>query len=163
MTDLPLPDRIEDYALIGNLHTAALVSINGSIDWLCLPRFDSGACFARLLGNNQNGHWIIAPAAKVTRSSRHYEEGTLILVTRFETEEGVVELTDFMPTHPETGRGQLVRIVTGISGEVELEAALFLRFDYGSVVPWVRRQKDGIYAVSGPVRYSRPYAGRTAG
>ena len=160
MTNLPLPERIEDYALIGNMHTAALVHRNGSIDWLCLPRFDGGACFARLLGLDQNGHWAMAPAGEITGSTRKYEEGTLILVTRFETAQGVVELTDFMPTHPETGRGQLVRIITGVSGAVEMESALFLRFDYGAIVPWVRKQKDGIYAVSGPnaVRIRTPVA-----
>jgi GH15 family glucan-1,4-alpha-glucosidase len=147
--DLPRPDRIEDYGLIGNLHTAALVHRNGAIDWLCLPRFDGPACFARLLGENQNGYWQIAPVTTPTNITRGYEGETLILTTRFETATGIAEITDFMPLDPAHGVGQLVRIVQGIEGTVDMQTTLFLRFDYGSVVPWVRAQTDGIYAVSG--------------
>ena len=150
MSELPRPNRIEDYGVIGNLHTAALVGRDGSIDWLCLPRFDSGSVFARLLGDEQNGCWRIAPAGAVTSTRRYYEDETLILVTRFETATGVVEITDFMPLDPEPGQGRLVRLVDGIAGEVEMQTALFLRFDYGSVIPWVQRQQDGLYAISGP-------------
>ena len=147
--DLPRPSAIEDYGLIGNLHTAALVHRNGCIDWLCLPRFDSAACFARLLGENQNGYWQVAPVAQPTSTTRRYEGENLILVTRVETATGVVDVTDFMPVNPPAGIGQLMRIVEGISGSVEMQTTLFLRFDYGAVVPWVRAQPDGIYAVSG--------------
>ncbi len=150
MTELPRPTLIEDYGLIGNLHTAALVHRNGAVDWLCLPRFDGPACFARLLGENQNGHWQVAPVAEPKTITRRYHGETLILITRFETDTGMVEITDFMPVNPPAGIGQLVRIVEGVAGEVDMQTTLFLRFDYGSVIPWVRSQPDGIYAVSGP-------------
>src|SRR3954453_4395722 len=109
-----MPLKIEDYALIGDTQTAALVGKDGSIDWLCLPRFDSGACFAALLGEASNGRWLLAPKAPVRKVTRRYEPGTLVLVTRFETDDGVVEVTDFMP--PRDVTPDLVRVVRGVRG-----------------------------------------------
>jgi GH15 family glucan-1,4-alpha-glucosidase len=140
--------RIEDYGLIGDLQTAALVSRQGCVDWLCLPRFDSGACFAALLGGDDNGHWSIAPAAPVTASRRSYLDDTLILETVFDTDGGAVRLIDFMP--PRETTPDVVRIVEGVSGSVTMRLDLTIRFDYGSIVPWVRRLEDGILAVAGP-------------
>jgi GH15 family glucan-1,4-alpha-glucosidase len=140
--------RIEDYGLIGDLQTAALVSRQGCVDWLCLPRFDSGACFAALLGDDGNGHWSIAPAAPVTVTRRRYRGDTLILETELETESGTVRLIDFMP--PRQTAPDLVRIVEGVAGSVAMRLDLTIRFDYGSIVPWVRRTGDGILAVAGP-------------
>ncbi len=140
--------RIEDYALIGDTQTAALVGNNGSIDWLCTPNFHSGACFAALLGSEENGHWALAPAAEVTRVHRRYRPGTLVLETVFETAAGSVRIVDCMP--PRTGHPHVVRLVEGISGTVEMRMRLIVRFDYGSILPWVRR-KDGVWqAVAGP-------------
>jgi GH15 family glucan-1,4-alpha-glucosidase len=139
---------IEDYALIGDCETAALVSRNGSIDWLCLPHFASPACFAALLGSDDNGHWSIAPKAEV-RCSRRYLPHTLVIETTFETADGAALLLDFMPIrdkHP-----QLVRIVRGIRGNVAMCLELVLRFDYGDTVPWVSRMDDGaLRAIAGP-------------
>ena len=156
-----MPLRIEDYAMIGDCHTAALVGNDGSIDWLCFPRFDSGACFAALLGTADNGRWLIAPDEPVRRVTRRYRPGTLILETTFETEAGgVVELIDFMP--PRDGVTDLVRIVRGVRGRVKMRLEFVARFDYGSVVPWVRhvdargdgsggeRSYGGIRATAGP-------------
>jgi GH15 family glucan-1,4-alpha-glucosidase len=140
--------RIEDYALIGDLQTVALVSRAGSVDWMCVPRFDSGACFARLLGTPDNGRWLLAPAGGVKCSRRRYLENTLILETEHETAEGLVTVTDFMPL-----RGvapDIVRIVEGKRGRVTMKSELVIRFDYGSIVPWVRRVDGGTHAVSGP-------------
>ncbi|HEY2333247.1 MAG TPA: glycoside hydrolase family 15 protein [Acidimicrobiales bacterium] len=140
--------RIEDYAVIGDTETTALVGIDGSIDWLCLPRFDSAACFAALLGTHDNGHWCIAPAASPIRTTRRYRPGTLVLETEFTTPEGVVRLIDCMPV-----RGQnpdVVRIVEGVSGRVPMHMDLVMRFDYGLTVPWVRRLDGGIRAIAGP-------------
>ena len=128
---MPLP--IEDYALIGDCHTAALVGRQGSIDWLCLPRFDSGACFAALLGGPEHGHWLIAPAAEVLSIRRKYRDGTLILETEFETNEGAVRIIDFMPLSDE--RWDVLRIVEGLRGRVAMCMELIIRFDYGSIVP----------------------------
>ena len=132
---MPLP--IEDYALIGDCHTAALVGRDGSIDWLCLPRFDSGACFAALLGEPEHGRWLIAPAAEVRGVRRKYRDGTLILETEFETDEGAVRIIDCMPLSNE--RWDVLRIVEGLSGRVAMRMELIIRFDYGSIVPWVRQ------------------------
>lgn len=140
--------RIEDYALIGDCQTAALVATDGSIDWLCLPRFDSGACFAALLGNEENGRWQIAPTEEVRHVRRQYRENTLILETDFETSSGRVRLIDFMP--PRTTEPDLVRIVTGLEGTVAMRMDLRLRFDYGSIVPWVRRRDHVLRATAGP-------------
>jgi GH15 family glucan-1,4-alpha-glucosidase len=140
--------RIEDYSLIGDGHTAALVGRDGSIDWLCLPRFDSGACFAALLGTAENGRWLLAPQEKPRRIQRHYREGTLVLETDFETESGLVTLIDFMPLH--NRRHDVIRIVAGRRGQVKMRMDLTIRFDYGSIVPWVRHTKEGIWAIAGP-------------
>jgi GH15 family glucan-1,4-alpha-glucosidase len=140
--------RIEDYALIGDLHTAALVATDGSIDWLCLPHFDSPACFASLLADSEAGRWIIAPEGAGACTRRHYREGTLILETEWESEGGTVRVIDFMP--PRDGVADVVRIVEGVSGSVKMHTELVLRFDYGHVVPWVRRTERGVHAVAGP-------------
>ncbi len=139
---------IEDYAMIGDCHTAALVSKYGSIDWLCLPHFDSGACFASLVGSADNGHWSITPAEPILSIRRHYREGTLILETEFETKNGSVTLIDFMT--PRTELPVLARSVVGTRGQVQMHLEFVLRFDYGSVVPWVRRTGQGISAIAGP-------------
>jgi GH15 family glucan-1,4-alpha-glucosidase len=141
--------RIEDYGLIGDLQTAALVGLNGSVDWLCLPRFDSPSCFTALLGDERHGRWRLAPAGEVTGTSRRYRPGTLVLETDFEAADGTVRVTDFMPRRG--GRApQLVRIVEGLRGRVPMRMDLALRPDYGSVVPWVERVVDGIVVQSGP-------------
>lgn len=143
---MPLP--IEDYALIGDCHTAALVCRDGSIDWLCFPRFDSGACFAALLGDSAHGRWLIAPVATVLGVRRRYRDGTLILETEFETTEGAVRIIDCMPRSDE--RWDVLRIVEGLSGRVSMRMELVIRFDYGSIVPWVRRLDGTLLATAGP-------------
>jgi len=140
--------RIEDYALIGDLHTAALVSTGGSIDWLCLPHFDSPACFAALLDTPEAGAWRLAPAAGGRCSRRRYLPDTLVLETEWTSPEGTVRVVDFMPRHGEAP--DVVRIVIGVSGAVAMRGDLRLRFDYGRVVPWVRRDEQGITAIAGP-------------
>jgi GH15 family glucan-1,4-alpha-glucosidase len=142
--------RIEDYGLIGDTFTAALVGRNGSIDWLCMPRFDSGACFAALLGGPENGHWRIAPVAEVRSTSRRYRDGTLILETEFETDTGAVAVTDFMPLPSTEDEVDVIRIVRGLRGEVPMRLEATFRFDYGHVVPWLRRRPYGLQAVAGP-------------
>jgi GH15 family glucan-1,4-alpha-glucosidase len=139
---------IEDYALLGDLHTAALLSREGSIDWLCLPRFDSGACFAALLHDESAGHWRIAPAAGGPATRRGYRDDTLIVDTEWDTDEGSVRVTDFMPPRGEAA--DLVRVVEGLSGRVPMRMRLVIRFDYGGVVPWVRRDSAGLIAIAGP-------------
>jgi GH15 family glucan-1,4-alpha-glucosidase len=142
--------RIEDYALIGDCTTAALVGRDGSIDWLCWPRFDSSACFAALLGTAENGRWLIAPAETSLRVKRRYRPGTLVLETEFETATGRAAIIDFMP--PADG-ANLIRIVTGLSGRVELRTEFVVRFNYGATVPWVSRRDDGtLDAIAGPER-----------
>jgi GH15 family glucan-1,4-alpha-glucosidase len=143
---MPLP--IEQYAIIGDCHTAALVGGDGSIDWLCFPRFDSGACFAALLGGPEHGRWLVAPAAETTRVTRRYRPGTLILETTFDSAEGSVRVIDFMPLSNE--RWDIVRIVEGLSGRVMIRMELIVRFDYGSIVPWVRRSGDVLLLTAGP-------------
>ncbi|MEV5936089.1 glycoside hydrolase family 15 protein [Streptomyces sp. NPDC052079] len=140
--------RIEDYALIGDEQTAALVGADGSVDWLCLPRFDSAACFARLLGDESNGHWRIAPVGADRYTRRSYREDTLVLDTEWTTPQGTVLVTDLMPQRHRAP--DLVRIVQGVRGEVTVRSTLRLRFDYGSVVPWVRRADGHRVAVAGP-------------
>ena len=140
--------RIEDYALIGDTQTAALVGRDGSIDWLCLPRFDSGACFAALLGDRSNGRWKLAPAADRPRVEREYVEGTLVLRTTFHTAEGTVTVTDCMPVREDVP--DLVRVVDGVSGAVPMEMDLVVRFDYGAVVPWVRQLDGALSLAAGP-------------
>jgi GH15 family glucan-1,4-alpha-glucosidase len=143
-----MASRIEDYALIGDCHTAGLVAKDGSIDWLCLPRFDSGACFAALLGAEKNGRWLLAPQAEPRSIKRRYRDGTLILETDFETDDGAVTLVDCMP--PRAKATEVVRLVIGRRGNVPMRMQLIIRFDYGSIVPWVRRTKSGIRAIAGP-------------
>ncbi|MGW1808726.1 glycoside hydrolase family 15 protein [Streptomyces sp. NPDC002078] len=140
--------RIEDYALIGDEQTAALVGKNGSIDWLCLPRFDSGACFARLLGDEDHGYWRIAPKGADTCSRRAYRPDTLVLDTEWETPDGTVRVTDLMPQRDRAP--DVVRIVEGVSGRVTVRSTLRLRFDYGSIMPWMRRADGHRVAVAGP-------------
>jgi GH15 family glucan-1,4-alpha-glucosidase len=142
--------KIEDYALLGDLHTAALVSTAGSIDWLCLPRFDSPAVFAALLHNDEAGHWTLAPAAGGTCTSRRYAGNTLVLETDWVTAEGAVRVIDFMPRR--AGAPHVVRIAVGLSGEVPMRSVVRLRFDYGRVVPWVRHRGNRVDAVAGPDR-----------
>jgi GH15 family glucan-1,4-alpha-glucosidase len=142
-----MASRIEDYALIGDCHSAALVARNGAIDWLCLPRFDSGACFASLLGTPENGHWQLAPSGDIREITRQYRPNTLILETTFETATGSVTVVDFMP--PRTREPQLVRIVQGRTGEVAMRMELIVRFDYGSIVPWVSRLDGALHAIAG--------------
>ncbi len=139
---------IGDYALIGDCETSALVGRNGSIDWLCWPNFASAACFARLLGTKENGFWRIAPTHKAVRTSRQYQEHSLVLETRYETKAGAVQVIDFMPVRGK--HSHIVRIVKGIRGKVEMRGELALRFSYGAAVPWVTRTKTGIRAVAGP-------------
>jgi GH15 family glucan-1,4-alpha-glucosidase len=139
--------RIEDYALIGDLQTAALVERNGSIDWLCFPRFDSSACFAALLGDEENGRWLLAPADG-GEPSRCYRRETLVLETTWECDDGAVRVLDFMP--PRGKEPDVVRIVEGVRGRVKMRSELIVRFDYGHVVPWVRRLDDARAVVAGP-------------
>jgi GH15 family glucan-1,4-alpha-glucosidase len=146
-----MASRIEDYAVIGNCETMALVGRDGSIDWLCLPRFDSPACFAALLGAPENGGWLVAPADAGTRATRHYLGDTLILETRFDTPTGSVCVIDFLGRRD--GSCDLVRIVRGIAGRVAMRTELIVRFDYGIAVPWVTQRNDGrLQMVSGPDR-----------
>ncbi|MFD9328373.1 glycoside hydrolase family 15 protein [Streptomyces sp. NPDC060065] len=140
--------RIEDYALIGDEQTAALVGRDGSVDWLCLPRFDSAACFAALLGGDEHGHWRIAPKGAGDCTRRAYRPDTLVLDTEWDTDEGSVRVTDLMPQRE--GAPDLVRIIEGLSGRVEMRGLLRLRFDYGLVVPWMRRADGHRVAVAGP-------------
>jgi GH15 family glucan-1,4-alpha-glucosidase len=128
-----MPRPIEDYALIGDCETAALVARDGSIDWLCWPRFDSAACFAALLGTSENGRWQIAPADPAARTRRRYRDGTLVLETVFETAEGEAALIDFMP--PRDGTAKLVRLLAGRRGWMEFRTEIVMRFDYGTSVP----------------------------
>jgi GH15 family glucan-1,4-alpha-glucosidase len=139
---------IEDYALIGDLQTAALVSRTGSIDWCCFPRFDSGACFAALLGEPRHGRWLVAPATKVRRSYRRYRTDTLILESVFETDEGTVRAIEFMP--PRGKAPDIVRIVEGLDGSVPMRSELVIRFDFGHIVPWVQRVDHARVATAGP-------------
>jgi hypothetical protein len=143
-----MPSRIEDYVLIGDCQTAALVARNGSIDWLCFPRFDSGACFAALLGTPEHGRWQLTPVEQPQAIPRHYWPGTLILETEYETDSGVVAVIDWMP--PRHTTPDVMRLVVGRRGTVPMRMELVIRFDYGSVVPWVQRSADGIRAIAGP-------------
>jgi GH15 family glucan-1,4-alpha-glucosidase len=143
-----MPLRIEDYGLIGDTRTAALVARHGSIDWLCLPHFDSGACFAALVGESRHGCWLIAPASPVPAVRRRYRAETLILETEFENADGAVRLIDFMtPWH---GEPDLIRIVEGVRGDMRMQMELIIRFDYGSIVPWVRNMEGHLRAIAGP-------------
>jgi GH15 family glucan-1,4-alpha-glucosidase len=138
---------IEDYALIGDLHTAALVGRDGSIDWLCLPRFDSAACFAALLGEDRHGHWRIAPAEGSSRVRRRYRPDTLVLETEFTTSSGRARLIDCMP--PRGENPVLVRMIEGISGSVDLRMTLGAAFEYGSAEPRIQRRAGAHRIVAG--------------
>lgn len=140
--------RIEDYALIGDTQTAALVGIDGSIDWWCAPRFDSSACFAALLGDETNGRWRIAPAGGLQSTTRTYRDDTLVLETTFVTDDGTVKVIDCMPIREKTV--DIVRMVEGVSGSVPMRMDLTIRFDYGSIVPWVRQHDGDLRCVAGP-------------
>ena len=143
-----MPGLIEDYALLGDLQTAALVGRDGSIDWLCFPHFDSPACFAALLGTDEHGHWRLAPAAGGKATRRRYRGDTLVLESEWETPEGTIRVVDCMPPRGEAP--DVVRVVEGLSGRVRMHGQLRLRFDYGQVVPWVRRVDGQLVAVAGP-------------
>ncbi|MCA1588750.1 MAG: glycoside hydrolase family 15 protein [Chloroflexi bacterium] len=143
-----MPLKIEDYALIGDTQTAALVGRDGSIDWLCMPRFDSGACFAALLGDERHGRWLLAPAGSERAVSRRYRDGSLVLETEFESDDGCVRVVDCMP--PRGKAADVVRLVEGVRGRVPMRMQLVIRFDYGRVVPWVRRYEGCLLAVAGP-------------
>jgi GH15 family glucan-1,4-alpha-glucosidase len=140
--------KIEDYAFLSDTQSGALVSRDGCIDWLCLPRFDSGACFASLLGEKKNGHWRFFPTSKIDKVSRRYRGDTLILETTVETASGAVRLIDFMP--PRGKNPDVIRIVEGLRGEVTMKMELIIRYEYGSVIPWVRKAHDGLEAIAGP-------------
>jgi len=142
------PQPIADYALIGDCHTAALVGRDGSIDWLCLPRFDAGACFAAILGTPEHGRWLIAPADGARCVRRAYDDGSLVLHSEFETDTGAVRVIDFMTL--DAGQPQLVRIVEGLRGRVTMQTELVIRFDYGAIVPWVKKADGGLRAIAGP-------------
>ncbi|MFE9689505.1 glycoside hydrolase family 15 protein [Micromonospora sp. NPDC005806] len=143
-----MPRPIEDYAVLSDLHTAALVARDGSIDWLCLPRFDSPACFAALLDDEEAGHWRLAPAAGGPATRRRYRDDTLILETEWGTPDGAVRVVDCMP--PRDKSTDVVRVVEGLSGRVPMRMDLRLRFDYGHILPWVRRRGRDLGAVAGP-------------
>lgn len=140
--------RIEDYALIGDTQSAALVGRNGSIDWLCLPRFDSDACFAAILGSPEHGRWFLAPTAPVVHSQRRYRQGSLVLETELHTSSGVVRIVDCMPIRG--SNPDVVRIVECVSGRVSMRMDLAIRFGYGEIVPWVRMIDGRLHAVAGP-------------
>src|ERR1700721_2803419 len=141
-----MPSKIEDYAIIGDTKTVALVDLTGSIDWWCAPRIDSGAAFAALLGDPGNGRWLIAPAGEVTRAPRRYEPETLILETIFETPTGSVSVCDFMP--PNDGDSAIHRIVESRSGTVEMQMELIVRYEYGAITPWATATGDGLVLVA---------------
>lgn len=144
-----MAERLENYGLIGDLQAAALISRTGSIDWLCLPRFDSPSCFSALLGDARHGRWLLAPTGEVRATSRRYRPGTLVLETDLETAKGVVRLIDFMPRRG-SGPPRLMRIVEGLRGRVPMRMALSLRPDYASIVPWIESSPDGVIASAGP-------------
>jgi|Tabmets5t2r1_1033131.scaffolds.fasta_scaffold06572_3 GH15 family glucan-1,4-alpha-glucosidase len=140
---------LEDYGLIGDMQSTALVGRNGAVDWLCLPRFDSASCFSALLGDERHGRWLVAPAAEVRATSRRYRPGTLVLETDFETGDGAVRVIDFMPRRRD-GPPRLMRIVEGLRGRVPMRMELSLRPDYASIKPWIERATDGVVATAGP-------------
>lgn len=140
--------KIEDYAFLSDTQTGALVSREGSVDWLCFPRFDSGACFAALVGKAKNGRWSLRPAGEVTATRRRYRGDSLILETEMETADGAIRLIDFMPPRGEAP--DIVRIVEGLRGEVPMHMQLVIRFDYGDIVPWVRKHGGQLEAIAGP-------------
>src|SRR5262249_47413401 len=137
--------RLEDYALIGDTETVALVERGGSIDWFCTPRFDSAACFAALLGDKRHGRWLLAPAGEIREIHRRYRPETLVLETEFVTRSGRARVIDCMPAREKAP--QIVRVVEGLQGEVAMTMELVIRFDYGSVVPWVRTYGGALHAI----------------
>ncbi len=139
---------IEQYALVGDTQTAALIADDGCVDWLCVPRFDSGACFAALLGDESHGHWLLAPAAGGRATRRSYRDGTLVLETEWDTPEGTVRIVDCMPVRDQSI--DLVRVVEGVSGRVPMRMDFIVRFDYGSILPWVHSQDGTIRIIAGP-------------
>src|SRR6476646_2279717 len=140
--------KIEDYGFLSDTQPGALVGRNGSVDWLCFPRFDSEACFAALLGDRKNGRWLFSPKEEITATRRRYLDGTLILETEIETARGCVRLIDFMP--PRGENPDIVRIIEGARGEVVIKMELIVRFDYGRVVPWVRKRDGALEMIAGP-------------
>src|SRR5712672_1104386 len=140
--------KIEDYAFLSDTQTSALVSRDGCVDWLCFPRFDSGACFASLLGTRDNGHWRFWPKEKIEKTTRRYRGDALILETEIETKRGAVRLIDFMP--PRGENPDIIRIVEGLRGKMSMQMELIIRFDYGQIVPWVRHRNGGLEAIAGP-------------
>jgi GH15 family glucan-1,4-alpha-glucosidase len=144
-----MPSRVEDYALIGDCQSAALVGRNGSIDWLCLPRFDSPACFAALLGTPEKRRWLLAPAGNHRVVERRYRPETLVLETEYRTDTGEIVLVDCMPPR-HTGFPHVTRSIECRRGRVDVRMEFVLRFDYGARIPWVRRVEEGLAAVAGP-------------
>ena len=142
------PAKIEDYGFLSDTQTGALVSREGCVDWLCLPRFDSAACFASLIGEKKNGHWLFTPAEEIEKLKRRYRGDTLIIETEIETRSGAVRLIDFMP--PRGENPDIIRIIEGLRGEVPMQMELIIRFEYGLVIPWVRQAHDGLEAIAGP-------------
>src|SRR3979411_2380348 len=144
------PAKIEDYGFLSDTQTGALVSREGCVDWLCLPRFDSAACFASLIGEKKNGHWLFTPAEKIDKLRRGYRGDTLIIEPEIAPKSGAVRLIDFMP--PRGENPDIIRIIEGLRGEVPMQMELIIRFEYGQIVPWVRRLKDhdGLEAIAGP-------------
>src|SRR5438046_8116839 len=140
--------KIEDLAFRSDTQTGAILSRDGCVDWLCFPRFDSPACFASLLGDTKNGHWRFFPEEKIEETRRRYRGDSLILETEIETKSGAVRLIDFMP--PRGENPDIIRIVEGLRGKVSMHMELIVRFDYGQIVPWVRKRHDGLEAVAGP-------------
>jgi GH15 family glucan-1,4-alpha-glucosidase len=143
------PLLLEDYGLIGDLQTAALVGRNGAVEWLCVPRFDSASCFSALVGDDRHGRWLVAPAGEVRSVARRYRPGTLVLETDFETDEGAVRVVDFMPLR-KAGPPRLMRIVEGLRGRVPVRMQLSVRPDYGTIVPWIEPASDGAIVIAGP-------------
>ena len=143
-----MTQAIEDYAMIGDTETAALVGRDGSIDWLCLPRFDSGSCFAKLIGEKKHGRWLIVADGSVTSHVRRYRNNSMVLETEITTDSGIVQVIDFMP--PRHHHPRVVRIVRGVDGEVDMRTELVMRFEYGYDIPWVRRTERGLSAIAGP-------------
>ena len=142
-----MASKIEDYGLIGNMYTSALVSRRGSIDWLCAPRFDSAACFAALVGYDEHGRWSLRPTVAVRENRQSYRGDTMILETAFVCDGGAVRVIDFMPM---SGRCEVVRIIEGLDGEVQFEMLLNIRFGYGEHVAFIEQTEDGVWFVSGP-------------
>ena len=150
-----MASKIEDYGLIGNTRTAALVSRAGSIDWLCAPRFDSDACFAALVGYDEYGAWSLRPAVRVNESRHRYRDNSMVLETEMACDGGAVRFIDFMPTN---GRCEIIRIIEGLEGEVPVEMILTVRFGYGADLPLIEMTRDGTRFSAGPDSLIQPPA-----